>query len=622
MNASVRTWNRTTALALALALAARLPAQGLDYVTAHYTKQEALIPMRDGVRLFTAIYTPKERGRSFPFLMERTPYGVGPYGARAFMPDLGPSPRFGREGFIFVYQDVRGQHMSEGTFVDLTPVRPHAGAGAGVDESTDTFDTVAWLLQHVPGNNGRVGQWGVSYPGFYAAAGLVDAHPAMRAVSPQAPVLDWFQGDDFHHHGALWLAHLFTFIADFGHPRPVPTPVDPPPFPKARDGYAFFLDLGPLGNADARYFKGGIPFWEQVLAHGSDDAFWRARDLRPHLRQVRPAVLTVGGWFDAENLFGSLELYRTLARQSPDTDQELVMGPWSHGGWDLPPGDRLGDIDFGSATAERFQARLEFPFFMHHLKDTPGPEPRVTVFETGSNRWLTLDAWPPADTRPVELFFQDGGRLGFEPGPEGADTYPSDPARPVPYFDGVTPGMAREYMTADQRFCAKRPDVLAYASAPLEADLTLAGPVQAELWVSTTGTDADWVVKLIDGYPEDLPPDPGAPPGAFAPMAGYQQLVRGDALRGKFRDSLEHPEPFVPGQPTRVRFTLEDVCHTFRRGHRLMIQVQSTWFPLMDRNPQVFTDIYHAGADAFQPAEQHLYHGGARASHLTLPVLP
>ena len=600
----MKAWARMMRAAVVLA-GAGLGAQGLPYILEHYDKQEVMVPMRDGARLFTAIYSPKDHRRPYPFLLERTPYGAGPYGPESYPEQLGPSARFGEEGFIFVTQDVRGKKLSEGTFLDMTPALPHTGAQ--VDESTDTFDTVAWLLGHVPNHNGRAGQWGVSYPGFYAAAGLIDAHPAMKAVSPQGPIVDWFVGDDFHRNGALWLPHLFNYIAQYGRPRPRPSAEEPPPFQHGtRDGYAFFLDLGPLANADARHFKGGIPFWDEVMAHGTYDAFWQARNLRPHLRDVRPAVLTVGGWHDAENLFGSLQTWRTLALQSPATDQRLVMGPWDHGGWRYPAGPS------GDDPAAFFQARIEFPFFMRHLKDAPDPGlPRAWMFETGADRWRRMDAWPPRELRPVNLYFEAKGGLGQARPAGGFDAYPSDPARPVPYISGISIGMARDYMTADQRFAGRRPDVLSYRTEPLPADLTLAGPIQADLWVSTTGTDSDWVVKVIDGYPDGDPAHPGR-----------QRLVRGEVMRGKFRNSFERPEPFVPGSPTEVKFGLNDVFHTFLKGHRLMVQVQSSWFPLMDRNPQVFTDIYHAREADFQAAEERLYHSPQLPSHLVLPVLP
>ena len=601
-----------------------LPGQGLAYVKEHYARQEAMIPMRDGARLFTVIYSPKESGRTFPFLMERTPYSAAPDGTHEMQGDLGPSPLFGREGFIFVYQDVRGRMMSEGAFADMTPARDNP---ALVDESTDTYDTVAWLLGHVPNHNGRVGQWGISYPAFYAAAGLVGAHPAMKAVSPQAPIMDWFTGDDFHRNGALWLPHLFNFIANFGRPRTAPTSVWGPPFQHGTsDGYEFFLRLGPLARADERYFKGGIPFWNEVMAHGTYDGFWQARNLRPHLKDIRPAVLTVGGWFDAENLYGSLQLNRTLDRQSAATPHHLVMGPWSHGGWARSHGDHLGDVQFGSATSDHFQVRVEFPFFMRHLKDAPDPElPKALVFETGRNQWRSFPAWPPPQARATSWFFQAQGALGPRPpAQEGGETYLSDPAHPVPFYNGVHIGMAQEYMTADQRFSARRPDVLVFQTEVLASDLTLAGPIQARLWVSTTGTDADWVVKVVDVYPDGLAaePLPGTHRRPPNPMGGYQQLVRGEVMRGKFRDSFERPAPFTPGQPTLVAWSLNDVCHTFLKGHRVMVQVQSSWFPLMDRNPQVFTDIYHAREEDFRKAEERVLYGPDHPSCLVLPVLP
>lgn len=615
MRTMVRLMGQRPLAALALA-AVQAAAQGSAWNAAHYHKREVLVPMRDGQRLFTAIYTPAGAKGPLPILMERTPYGSGPYGPEAFPDELGPSEAFAREGFIFVHQDVRGRMMSEGVFTDLTPCLDGA---PGVDEATDTWDTVAWLLDHVEGHNGRVGQWGISYPAFYAAAAMPRAHPAMVAVSPQAPIADWFEGDDFHHNGALWLPHLFNFIVNFGRPRPEPTPSWPAPFDHGTtDGYAFFLGMGPLSQANARYLKDGIPFWNEVMAHGTRDAYWKARDLRPHIRDVRPAVLTVGGWFDAENLFGSLQVDRALERRSPATERHLVMGPWSHGGWARTPGDRLGDIPFGSATSRHFQARFEFPFFMHHLKGAADPGlPRAAVFQTGANRWLAFDRWPPAGTQPTEVWLQAGGHLGFEPArAAGAVAWTSDPAKPVPYREGAAIGMVADYMTADQRFASRRPDVATWTSPPLERDMAVAGPLRADLFVSTTGTDADWVVKIIDVWPA------GEGPGGRRELGGYQQLLRGDVMRGKFRQSLERPEPFVPGRPAEVAFTLNDVCHTFLKGHRIMVQVQGSWFPLVDRNPQVFTDIYKAGASDFRKARLKVHVGPGLPSRIVLPVLP
>ena len=591
-----------------------LPAQDQDWIRAHYEKREAMVPMRDGTLLFTAIYAPRSAG-SRPILLKRTPYGVEPYGEDVFPEDLGPGPVFAKEGFIFAYQDVRGRGMSQGRFVNMTPHRVVKSSPNDIDESTDTFDTIAWLLAHVPGNNGKVGQWGISYPGFYAAAGMINAHPALVACSPQAPILDWFGGDDFHRNGAFWLLHFYNFIAWFGQTGSGAGSARPPSLaPEMEDSYAFFLKTGALANVDARYFRGRIPFWNEVMAHGTRDDFWKARDLRPHLRNIRPAVLAVGGWYDAENLFGTLELHRRLAAQSPATPLTLVMGPWFHGAWERDAGERLGALEFGSATSDYFQEKLEFPFFMHYLKGAPDPRlPRAVVFQTGTNRWEAFDAWPPRRVQATRLYFESGGRLARQAPVRrgGEDAFTSDPARPVPFLEGPARGMSAEYMVADQRFVAGRRDVLTYRTAPLPEDLVVAGPIRVHLAVSTTGTDADWVVKVIDEHP---------PTGD--PLPGFQQLVRGEVMRGKFRNSLERPEPFIPGQPTEVAWDLSDVFHAFRKGHRLTVQVQSSWFPLMDRNPQVFMDIYAAGARDFRSAIHRLHHSAAWASYLELPVLP
>lgn len=609
---------------LALGLAGMvLVGQGAPTVAEAYTKREVLIPMRDGTRLFTSIYAPRDRSRTYPILLNRTPYSVAPYGPEAFRPELGPSAAFAKEGFIFVYQDVRGRFMSEGAFVDLTPHRPAKGP-KDVDESTDTFDTVAWLLANVQGHNGRVGQWGISYPGFYTAAGMLDAHPALVAVSPQAPIVDWFEGDDFRRNGAFWLPHLFNFIWSFGQVRHAPTTEWPARFDHGTsDGYDFFLRLGPLRNAELQHFKGRIPFWTAVMAHGTYDSYWKARNLRPHVRNVKPAVLVVGGWFDAENLFGTLRLHETLRAQSPGTDARLVMGPWVHGGWEWDPGERVGDVRWGARTAEAFQSEVLFPWFMHHLKGAPAPSLQgARVFETGANRWHDLKAWPPAATA-TRAWFQPGGRLGWAAPPPAVEAFLSDPAKPVPFMEGVHIGMTPEYMTADQRFAGRRPDVLVFRTEPLAEDLTLAGPIRVHLEVSTTGTDADWVVKVIDVYPDDTQDPEAKPPagdGEFPRnhLGGYQQLVRGEVMRGKFRKSLERPEPFTPGQATAVAWRINDLCHTWRKGHRLMVQVQSSWFPLMDRNPQTFCDIHTAGEEAFRKAEHRLHLGAG--SYLELPV--
>ncbi len=603
-------------------------AQGLEYVKAHYTKHEYKIPMRDGIRLFTSVYVPKDGSKSYPILLNRTPYSVRPYGVDQSKPDLGPHPAFGTSGYIFAYQDVRGRWMSEGVFVNMRPIKADVEKDA-VDESTDTFDTIDWLVKNLPNNNGKVGQSGISYPGFYTACGLVDSHPALKAASPQAPVLDWFVGDDFHHNGALFLPHAFNFLANFGHPRPYPTSKAGPPFEHGTpDGYDFFLKMGPLPNADARYYKGDVPFWDEMMQHGTYDAYWKARNLRPHLKNVKPAVMTVGGWFDAENLFGALECYRNIEATSPGISNMLVMGPWYHGQWGGRgnPGESLGNVKFDAKTSDFYRESIEFPFFEHHLKGAPDPGlPEAFVFQTGTNRWKKLDAWPPKSARKQLLLLEPEGKLALRQSGEdaergGFDEYISDPSKPVPSNPDTAIGMTREYMVDDQRFAARRPDVLVYQTEPLETEITIAGPVRPALVVSTTGTDSDWVVKLIDVYPDDYP-DPSPNPTGVK-MGGYQQLVRGDVMRGKFRDGFENPKPFEPGKPTSVKMKMNDIYHTFRPGHRIMVQVQSSWFPMVDRNPQTFVDIYQAKPSDFRKATQRLYHSEEIVSCLEVLVEP
>jgi putative CocE/NonD family hydrolase len=602
-------------------------AQGQEAVKAGYTKYEYRIPMRDGKRLFTSVYVPKDSSQKFPILLMRTPYSVQPYGVDRYRDNLGPSPLFARAGYIFAYQDVRGRWMSEGTFVNMRPHNSDKKGPKDIDEASDTYDSIDWLLKHVPNHNGKVGQWGISYPGFYTAAGMIDAHPALKAVSPQAPIVDWFVGDDFHRNGALWLPHCFNFIAVFGRPRPEPTRKGPPRFEHdTPDGYAFFLRMGPLSNADKKYFKGDVPFWNEVMKHGSYDEFWQSRNLRPHLKNIKPAVMTVGGWFDAENLFGALQTYRHVEAHRPGATNVLVMGPWVHGGWSRGDGESLGNVHFNAKTAEYYREHIELPFFEYQLKGKgDGKQPEAWVFETGRNQWRQHDAWPPKAAKPTTFYFQAHGGLAAEAPPEGepdscCDEYVSDPAKPVPFEERIDIGMSADYMTADQRFAARRTDVLVYRTTALEEDVTIAGPIDVDLHVSTTGTDSDWVVKLIDVYPDDYP-DPFPDPRGVR-MGGYQQLVRGEVMRGKFRNSYSKPEPFEPGKPTRVKYRMNDVYHTFRPGHRIMVQVQSSWFPLCDRNPQTFVDIYSAKESDFQKATQRVYRSRGLPSQVTVRVLP
>lgn len=602
----------------------RACAQGLEYVKANYTKYEYRIPMRDGKRLFTTVYVPKDDTQSWPILLTRTPYSAGPYGADQYKRDLGPSPLFGKEGYIFAYQDVRGRWMSEGEFVNMRPYLPVKNGPTEIDESSDTWDTIEWLTRHVPGNNGKAGMWGISYPGFYTAAGMIDAHPALKAASPQAPVTDWFVGDDWHHNGALFLTHFFNFMSNFGRPRPEPIKKQRPRYEhETPDGYDFFLRLGTLADANQRYFEDQVAFWNEAMRHGTYDDFWKARNIRPHLKNIKPAVMTVGGWFDAENLFGALETYKRVEQSSPGITNMLVMGPWRHGGWSREDGSKLGDVSFNSKVSEYYREKIELPFFEFHLKGKGEfKPPEAWVFETGTNQWRRHERWPPAGAELRPLYFRAAGRASFEP-PDDAqpvfDEYLSDPDRPVPFIERITNGMAVEYMLADQRFAARRPDVLVYQTDVLEEDVTIAGPLRAELRVSTSGTDSDWIVKLIDVYPDDYP-DPNPNPTGVR-MGGYQQLVRGDVMRGKFRDSLEKPAALTPNEPTTVNFVLPDAYHTFRAGHRIMLQVQSSWFPLVDRNPQQFTDIYHAPPSEFHRATQRLYRSKKLASRVMLPLL-
>jgi len=627
----------TVSLLLATAIAAavafgtgRWPSAGegsessAQYVREHYVKREYRIPMRDGVRLFTAVYMPRDTSRAYPILMRRTPYSVRPYGEGYYADLLGPSELFTRAGYIFVHQDVRGRFMSEGEFVNMTPHVSEKMSNRDIDESSDTYDTIEWLLQNIPNNNGKLGMWGISYPGFYAAASMIDAHPALAAVSPQAPIADWWY-DDFHHHGAFFLPHSFGFFAVFGQPRPGPTTQWGEGFEYGTpDGYQFYMDLGPLKSVEERYFRGRIKFWTEATEHPNYDEFWQSRNILPHLENVAPAVMTVGGWFDAEDLYGALQIYRSVEEKNAGVFNILVMGPWPHGGWARSEGDGLGNVRFGARTAVFYRESIELPFFEYFLKGKGEPEfPEAYVFETGSNRWRTFEHWPPVELESRSLHLRAGGGLSFDPvqgDGDAWDEYLSDPAKPVPFTQDIAIGMTREYMTDDQRFAGRRPDVLAYQTEVLEEDVTLAGPIVADLWVSTSGSDSDWIVKLIDVFPDDTPDHAGLPRGMH--MGGYQMMVRSEAIRARFRNSYERPEPFVPNQPTRVAFELQDILHTFQAGHRIMVQIQSTWFPLVDRNPQKYVDnIFEAEEDDFIKATQRVYRSREHRSRLRVSVL-
>ena len=595
-----------------------------EYLLAHYTKYEHMIPMRDGINLHTSVFTPKNISETYPFILKRTPYGSRPYGVNNFPNPNGPMRSYGREGYIFVFQDVRGRNGSEGEFVHM---RPHVAThhqSTKIDESTDTYDTIEWLVQNVPNNNGKVGMMGISYPGFYTAAGMINSHPALKAASPQAPISDWFIGDDFHHNGAFYLAHAFRFLSGFGQTLKEPTRMSPRPFDyKTPDGYEFYLNLGPLANAEKKYFKGKIKFWKELMEHGNYDKFWQDRDILPHLSNVKTAVMTVGGWFDAEDLYGPLKIYESVEVKNPSASNILVMGPWAHGGWSRGDGDHLGHVQFRSKTSEFYRNHIEGPFLNHLLKGGEDPKlPEAYVFETGTHQWRRYEAWPPKEVQDRALYFHANGKLSFQTPDqnEGYEEYVSDPNKPVPFIPNIASGMTREHMLDDQRFASTRTDVLVYQTDVLEEDITLAGPIEPNLFVSTTGTDSDWIVKLIDVYSGDYPDPSPNPKGVH--MGGYQQLVRGEAIRGKFRNSFTNPEPFTPRKVTEVTYTMPDAYHTFRKGHRIMVHIQSSWFPLIDRNPQKFTNIYQATESDFQKATQRLHHNSQAPSHLRLRILP
>lgn len=604
------------------------PETNSTWFVEQYTKYEHRIPMRDGIKLFTRIYVPKDEAHSWPILLTRTPYALKPYGSDNYSEftnaPTGSFATFARDKFILVTQDVRGRYGSEGKYDHVRPFNPHKGPKES-DESSDAYDTIDWLVKNVANNNGKVGMFGISYPGFYTSMGMIDSHPALKAASPQAPVTDWFIGDDLHHNGAFFLSQNFGFMFSFAQRREdiLHEAVEPFNF-RTPDGYDFFLRMGPLANSDTVLMKGRSPEWTEFLQHSTYDDYWKARNIRPHLKNVHCAVMTVGGWYDAEDLFGAVETYRSTEKQNSGIANMLVMGPWAHGDWGSKDGEKLGVIDFHSKTGEYYRQKIELPFFRHYLKgDTNYTPSEAQVFETGTDRWRRFDAWPPKNTVALTIYLHAGSALDFTAptdSSEAFDQYISDPAKPVPFTTEINTGYPKSYPLEDQRFAAQRPDVLVYQTEPLEEDITFVGQIQVKLHVSTTGSDSDWILKVIDVYPGDYP-DP-SPNTNHVKMGGYQQLVRGDVFRGKFRNSFEKPEPFKPGEVSDVHFVMPDVLHCFRRGHRIMIQVQSSWFPLVDRNPQTFVDISTAKTEDFQIATQRVYRSAAATSSITVQVLP
>lgn len=591
-----------------------------------YTKQEVYIEMRDGVKLFTSIYTPINQNKSYPFMLSRTPYSVRPYGEDTFKTNLGRNDWMEADGYIWVFQDVRGRWMSEGLYTNMTPHIPGKTMPKEVDESSDTYDTIEWLLNNVENNNGRVGQKGISYPGFYTAAGMVEGHPALLASSPQAPIADFFF-DDFHHNGAF-LQSYWVAVALFGYQKDGPQSESwyKSVNPQTPDGYQFYMDLGPLKNA-SRYYGEDNEFWTQLVEHPNYDEFWQKRSIIPHLHSVDHHVLTVGGLFDAEDLYGPLTIYKTVEKEAPALSNRIIMGPWSHGDWARERGaQQVGYIHFGDSISTWFQKNIEAPFFRSVLIEGTEPNlPEATIFDTGTKQWLEFNAWPPKEAKKMNLFFGENEGLTVNSQVESSDSsfdsFISDPKKPVPYTEETrmvfTP---RKYMTDDQRFAARRPDVLVYETPVLENDLTIAGEVLAELFVSTTESAADWIVKIVDVFPPDAAKNPHAP--AHIEMGNFHMMVRSEVMRGRFRNSFEKPEAFVSNKPTKVAFALQDVMHTFKKGHKLHIQVQSTWFPLIDRNPQKYVpNIYKADESDFVKAEHRVYRNAKYPSKITVDVL-
>lgn len=597
-------------IAAALLTTSLLPAQQRTLLQ-QYSKTEVRVPMRDGTQLHTTIYAPRDQSRRFPIVIKRTPYSSQPYGRDRYPGRIGPNEYMQQEGYIFVVQDVRGRWMSDGQYDNM---RPNEDAENVVDESSDSYDTIDWLLKNVPNNNGRVGMWGISYPGFYTAAALPNHHPALVAATPQAPISD-FYFDDFHHNGAYLLSY-FLATATFGyqHASPQNKLWYRTPKPATQDAWNYYLNMVPVANSYGLYGDDNF-FWNDLVDHPNYDEFWQKRSILPHLKNIKTNVMTVGGWFDAEDLYGPLNIYRSIEEKNPDAFNVLVMGPWSHGNWSRNVSRSVvGNYVFGERLSEFYQRNVETPFFRYFLKNSgEAPKFEALVYDSGARNWRAFADWPPNNAQPAKLFLNANRSVTVnqpiannEP---GFLEFVSDPNNPVPYRAkkdisfGFTP---RAYMADDQRFASSRPDVLVFQSEILQQPITLAGDLVANLNVATTGTDADWVVKLIDVHPDNVPNLQASPNGTS--MAGYQLMVRSEVMRGRFREDFSNPKPFEPGQVTNVKVPLQDVFHTFKPGHRIMIHVQSTWFPLIDRNPQTFVEnIFKAEAGDYQPATHRVY---------------
>ncbi len=578
-----------------------------DYIRANYTKYEYQIPMRDVVKLFTSVYVPNDDSKTYPMMFQRTPYRVAPYGADKYKTRLGPSEDFEKEGFIFVFQDVRGKFMSEGEFVNMRPQDAYKRGNSATDDATDTYDSIEWLVKNVDNNNGNVGMWGTSYPGYYTSVGAINSHPALKAISPQAPIADWFF-DDFHRNGAFVTPMAFIFFDTFDKQRDGQFAYWPKGMDQVTpDGYQFFKDLGPLTNVNEDYFNGERPFWNEIIAHPNYDDYWQSRDLLQHLSKTKPATLVVGGWYDTEDLYGPLYTYQTMSQKNSQSHIKLVMGPWSHGQWNSTKGGAsLGEANFGFDTSAWFQKEVLLPFFKQHLKgEGEANLATATMFETGSNRWKKFDTWPPKAGNVQTLYLGNNEQLLDGNTSKGASEYISDPNKPVPHSAKVSRGWDKPYMVEDQRFADRRPDVLVFETDVLENDMTIAGAIDLDLWFSTTQTAADIVVKVVDVFPgkDDNTNKVDKETG------NRHELVRWSVIRGRFRESMSEPKPFVANQPTKVTFDLYDILHTFKRGHKLQIQIQSSMFPFIDMNPQHYVDnIFEAKESDYVKAMHTIYH--------------
>lgn len=591
-----------------------------DYIRSHYAKYEYQIPMRDGTKLFTAVYIPYDKSNKYPMMMQRTPYRVAPYGADKYKKALGPSEIFEKEGFIFVFQDVRGKFMSEGTYVNMRPQDAGDKGGKAIDDATDTYDTIDWLVKNIPNNNGKVGMWGTSYPGYYTSVAAINSHKALKAISPQAPIANWFY-DDFHRNGAFSTPMAFIFFDTFDKQREGQFAYWPEGMDSTTpDGYDFFKKLGPLSNVNKQYFKGERPFWNELTQHPNYDEYWQQRDVLQHLNNVKPATLVVGGWYDTEDLYGPLATYEKMSKGNKKDNVHLIMGPWYHGQWNRGDGTTMGEANLGFNTSEWFQERILLPFFKHNLKGTDEEAlASATIFETGANRWREFDTWPPKKGKNVTLYMGSNEQLLTTTDKQGgASEYISDPNKPVPHSAHTSRGWDRPYMAEDQRFTARRTDVLVFNSEVATHDQTIAGTIDLNLYVSTSQSAADFVVKLVDVFPGM---DESSNKVDTA-TGNRHELVRWGIMRGRFRDSMSDPKPFEPNKPTLVKFELLDVLHTIKRGHKLQIQVQSSMFPFMDMNPQKYVDnIFEAKPEDFVKAQHTLYHSEQYPSAIKFKVI-